>query len=283
VVDEVDKVEEAAEQTPRWGLGDVALGWLVGVLATAVVAGAWAGASGKTDLSLTALAVSEAALWVGLVGAPIWASRHKGTGDLGRDFGFSVGWSDAGLGVPIGIATQLLLVPLIYLPIQWLAGNHDLSAPAKNVIEKAHGPGPLALLAVVLIVGAPIAEELFFRGLLLRAPPAPGPRRVRRDLGDPRRALRPPRPGDLGSRCIQRRHRDPARPLNIPGRPYGRSSLSLNSRSGRVLPIRDMTSEGLEEPEDGCDEVPELPWSSLGGDRSDAQGAQRDHALLLPL
>jgi membrane protease YdiL (CAAX protease family) len=162
-------VEEAAEQTPRWGLGDVALGWLVGVLATAVVAGAWAGASGKTDLSLTALAVSETALWVGLVGAPIWASRHKGTGDLGRDFGFSVGWSDAGLGVPVGIATQLLLVPLIYLPIQWLAGNHDLSAPAKNVIEKAHGPGPLALLAVVLIVGAPIAEELFFRGLLLRA------------------------------------------------------------------------------------------------------------------
>jgi membrane protease YdiL (CAAX protease family) len=162
-------VEEVAERTPRWGLGDAALGFLVGVLATAVVAGLWAGASGTTDLSLTALALGEVALWVGLVGAPVWASRRKGPGDLGEDFGFRVRASDAGMGVPIGIASQLLLVPIVYLPIQWLFGEHDLSGQAQQIIDKAHGAGPLALLAVVLIVGAPVAEELFFRGLLLRA------------------------------------------------------------------------------------------------------------------
>jgi membrane protease YdiL (CAAX protease family) len=103
------------------------------------------------------------------VGAPVWASRRKGAGDLGEDFGFRVIPSDAGLGVPIGIASQLLLVPLVYIPIQWLFGKHDLSGQAQQIIDKAHGAGPLVLLGVVLIVGAPVAEELFFRGLLLRA------------------------------------------------------------------------------------------------------------------
>jgi CAAX protease family protein len=162
-------VEEVEAQAPRWGLGDAALGWLVGVLATAVVAGIWVGASGSDDLSLTALAVSEVALWIGLVGAPVMASRRKGSGDLGRDFGFRAGWSDAGIGVPVGVVSQLLLVPLLYLPIQWLLGDRDLSEPAREVIGEAHGAGPLALLAVVLVVGAPVAEELFFRGLLLRS------------------------------------------------------------------------------------------------------------------
>src|SRR5437764_15369278 len=114
------EVEQLSARAPRWGLGDAAVGLLVGWVATAVVLGLWVGAGGTngSNPSLGALAAGEAALWLGLLGAPVLASRRKGTGDLAHDFGFSFRWTDAFAGVPIGVVCQLLLVPLIYLPFQ---------------------------------------------------------------------------------------------------------------------------------------------------------------------
>jgi membrane protease YdiL (CAAX protease family) len=154
---------------PRWGLGDAAAGWFLGVLCTGLVAAIWAEASGGTELSIAGLAVAEVGLWVGLAGAPVLASRRKGSGSLAVDFGLRAERPDAATGIAIGVGCQLILVPLIYLPLQWLFGKQDVSKPAKEVIGGAHGAGAIALLAVVLVIGAPIVEELFFRGLVLRA------------------------------------------------------------------------------------------------------------------
>jgi membrane protease YdiL (CAAX protease family) len=164
------EVGQVSELTPRWGLGDAAVGLLVGWVATAVVIGVWAGAGGSSSSnpSLGALAAGEAALWLGLLGAPVVASRRKGSGDLARDFGFSFRWTDAVAGVPIGVVCQLLLVPLIYLPLQQFVSKHDLEAPVRRVTDSAHGAGFIAL-AIVVVVGAPVVEELFFRGLVLRS------------------------------------------------------------------------------------------------------------------
>ena len=49
-----------------------------------------------------------------------------------------------------------------------LVHGKDLSQPARKIARAAHGPA-FVLLAVLLIVAAPFIEELFFRGLLLRA------------------------------------------------------------------------------------------------------------------
>jgi CAAX protease family protein len=160
------EVERGA--APSWGLGDAAAGFLVGLLASGLVAGTWAAVSGSTRVTLGALAASQAGLWVGLLGAPVLATRRKGTGDLGRDFGLSVRWSDTVLGVPVGILCQLVLVPLIYLPLQDLVSRKELEAPVRRVTNRAHGVG-FFVLAVVVIVGAPVVEELFFRGLVLRS------------------------------------------------------------------------------------------------------------------
>jgi uncharacterized protein len=166
----VMEVEQVSDGTSRWGLGDAAAGLLVGWVATAVVIGLWAGAGGTTgsDPSLGALAAGEAALWLGLLGAPVMASRRKGAGDLAQDFGFSFRWTDAVAGLPIGVVCQLLLVPLIYLPLQQFISKHDLEAPVRQVTDNAHGAGFIAL-TVVVVVGAPVVEELFFRGLVLRS------------------------------------------------------------------------------------------------------------------
>ncbi|MBV8160343.1 MAG: CPBP family intramembrane metalloprotease [Acidimicrobiia bacterium] len=163
-------VDHVSERTPRWGLGDAAIGLLIGWVAAPLLIGLWAGATGtpanRTTLGL--LAVGEAALWVGLLGAPLVASKRKGAGDLGQDFGFAFRWSDALVGLPIGVVCQLLLVPLIYLPFQHLVSKQDLEAPVRKVTDSAHGAGFIAL-TIVVVVGAPIVEELFFRGLVLRS------------------------------------------------------------------------------------------------------------------
>lgn len=166
---DVEHVSES-ENAPRWGLGDAAVGLLAAWLATAVVVSLWVSAGGHqpSDTSLGALAAGEAALWLGLLGAPILASRRKGTGSLREDFGFYFRWIDPLVGLPIGVVCQLVLVPLIYLPMQQFVSQHDLEEPVRRVTDSAHGGGYIAL-TIVVVVGAPIVEELFFRGLVLRS------------------------------------------------------------------------------------------------------------------
>jgi CAAX protease family protein len=164
------EVDHVSERTPRWGLGDAAVGLLVGWVATAVVLGIWAGAKGldSNHPSLGALAVGEAALWVGLLGAPVLASKRKGAGSLSVDFGLSFRWADAPIGLVAGLVCQYVLVWLIYLPLRQVVSQHDLDAPVRQVTDNAHGVSYF-VLTVVVVVGAPIVEELFFRGLVLRS------------------------------------------------------------------------------------------------------------------
>jgi membrane protease YdiL (CAAX protease family) len=163
-------VEHVGERTPRWGLGDAAIGMLVGWLATAVVLAVWAGSKGvdPNHPSLGALAAGEAALWLGLLGAPIVASRRKGAGDLAVDFGFSFRWTDAPLGLAAGLVCQYVLVWLVYLPMQQFVSKQQLEEPVRRVTDSAHGVS-FVILSIVVVVGAPIVEELFFRGLVLRS------------------------------------------------------------------------------------------------------------------
>jgi membrane protease YdiL (CAAX protease family) len=152
---------------PRWGLGDAALGLVIGFVAVGIAL-AIAGVSPDEDLTFGAFVLGQTALWAGLLGVPIWASRRKGAANLDADFGFDIRWRDAWLGVPIGLLSQFILVPLVYLPAYWLVDTDDLDRPAREVADTAQGWEYL-LLALVLVVGAPIIEELFFRGLVLRA------------------------------------------------------------------------------------------------------------------
>lgn len=133
-------------------------------------------AVGYGDASGSALPVSVTvadvfALWLGLVGAAVRASRTRGTGSLVRDFGLRVGsvW-DIVAGIVIGLGSQYVLVPLLYLPFEQIDHHlaHELSAPAHQETSAAHDPFQLVVLFVFLALGAPLVEELFFRGLLLR-------------------------------------------------------------------------------------------------------------------
>lgn len=81
---------------------------------------------------------------------------------------------DLGGGFVVGVLTQLALVPL-YVPILWFVDG-DVGEEADELTSQ-FGDGELWLLVVLVAVLAPVAEELFFRGLvqgsLERSLPAP--------------------------------------------------------------------------------------------------------------
>jgi hypothetical protein len=127
--------------------------------------------------------VSLIALWAGFVAAVVVATRmaapdnvgdradRKGMGSVVRDYGLTLRpWPDIPLGIVAGVASQYLLVPVLEAPL--LPFVHHLYTrlghPAQNLTSHAFGPG-LVVLAVLVCVGSPLVEELFFRGLLLRA------------------------------------------------------------------------------------------------------------------
>lgn len=161
--------EEAPPATlPRWALGAAAIGWVSGMISGGVLLGIWVVATGEDSTALGSLGVAQVGFWVGLLGAVVVTSRRGATGSVVRDFGLRFRPIDLPVGVGVGVVAQLLVVPLIYFPFRSVIDKGDLERPARELADRAHGPGFL-VFAIVIAVGAPVVEELFYRGLLLRS------------------------------------------------------------------------------------------------------------------
>lgn len=119
--------------------------------------------------SLGPLIANLLGLWTGLVAAVVFASLKKGTRSLRRDFGLRrIVLQDAVIGIPIGVIGQVVVIPLLYYPFENMIPDlsQKLSKPAISIADLGHGYGAI-LLTLFLVVGAPVMEELYFRGLLL--------------------------------------------------------------------------------------------------------------------
>jgi len=161
------RTREGGEIAPRWGMGDVAVGLIPIYLGALAVLG---GGADSSTPSMGALVAGAVFYWVFFLGVPALATRYKGNG-LVTDLGLRPRRWDLPVGFVVGVFAQAVLVPLLYLPMFWLfpsLDDNDVTSDAKNLTDSAHGLGVLVLI-VVVAVGAPIVEEIFFRGLLLRA------------------------------------------------------------------------------------------------------------------
>jgi len=161
-----------APDEPRFSVGIALAGWLAALVISNVGAVLILSATGYAntdykDLPLWLIAVLQVPLWLGLLGAVIVVSRRFGTGSLRKDYGFWFRASDV-IGVPIGVVVQLVFLPLLYRALSIFVDTSKVDEPAKNLTDRAQGIG-VVLLVVLVVVGAPIVEELFFRGLLLRS------------------------------------------------------------------------------------------------------------------
>jgi uncharacterized protein len=120
--------------------------------------------SGHPGGNLTLLVVSEAGLWAGLFGTCVLTSRRYGTGRVRTDFRVRFRWVDLLIGFVGAIIARcfatLVLEPFIH--VARTAGNPDQSLDSVTQLGTS---GWIVLIALTCI-GAPLFEELFFRGLL---------------------------------------------------------------------------------------------------------------------
>lgn len=178
--DEADETAGAEEPEatsrgapPRWGLPDALIGFMIGLVASSIAGEIVLSATGRDDLdglSLGTVALLQVPLWLGLAGWPVLVSRRKGNGPV-ADYGLHSRPNQLAGGFGIGVMAQAVAVPLLYLPFFELFDSFDaddVSAEARDLTDRASGIGVLLLVAIV-VVGAPIVEEIFYRGLLLRA------------------------------------------------------------------------------------------------------------------
>jgi membrane protease YdiL (CAAX protease family) len=170
-----------------FGLVEAALGFIAGVVLGSLALSLYASASGRpaSSGSLPVDLISLGGLWAGLVGGTLVATiAHLRPVDgrvvagpagwwdrFATDYGVAVRpWPDLVLGPLVGVASQYALVPLLELPLAPFV--HSLSQqvgkPAEQLTSHVAGPG-LLVLALFVCLGSPVVEELFFRGLLLRA------------------------------------------------------------------------------------------------------------------
>jgi len=111
--------------------------------------------------------VLQLPLWLGWLVVPWWC-RRQGL-DWRRDLGWAMRVRDIPIGLAIGVALQLIVIPLLYLPLFEIFGDRDVGEAARAVVGTADGWFDVVALVVMVVIGAPLAEEVFFRGLLHRA------------------------------------------------------------------------------------------------------------------
>ena len=157
----------------RWGMGDALLGTLLTIVVPSFAVVAVLAVSGRSDLenlSLGSTALLQVPLWAGLLGAPLWSTYGKGRRSLSLDFGLRMRWTDIPLGIAVGLGTQLVLVVVVALLYQLLGIDIDkVGTSAEALTASATDVVGVVLLVAIVAVAAPLFEELFYRGLWLRA------------------------------------------------------------------------------------------------------------------
>lgn len=169
---ELSHLSASGSTTPRWGLGDAVVGWLLGLVGSIVTVSLVVAVTGDAmdDVSLGWLAIAQVGLWAGLLAVPIVVSRTKGNGMV-ADFGFWGRPLDALTGAGAGLVTQFLIVPLLYIPIMYVfdIDSDDVGKVARDMTDRADGAAGIVILILIVGIAAPIVEEIFYRGLLQRS------------------------------------------------------------------------------------------------------------------
>jgi membrane protease YdiL (CAAX protease family) len=141
--------------------------WLGGQLAVLVVL-AIGGYTDADDVPIWTLFIGQLLVWSIFLVAMTLASNRDGSGHFVNDYQVRFKVVDA-LGIPIGVLSQLVVLPLIYKPLEsiWedVFTDDKLSENAKDLVDRASG-GAMVLLVLMVCVGAPIVEEIVYRGLL---------------------------------------------------------------------------------------------------------------------
>ena len=152
-------------RSPRWGLWDVLITIVATVVITVIVGVALALTNAPLGVTII---VGTAAPWIAIAGWPIIATAWRGNGPR-IDLGLRLSWPDVGWGFLAGFAGLVLagiaaLITRLFSPE--VTSN---AAEAADQLQSGEGRLWTFLFAAMVMVGAPIVEELFFRGFFFAA------------------------------------------------------------------------------------------------------------------
>jgi membrane protease YdiL (CAAX protease family) len=144
--------------------------FIVGQLVSTLIL-ATSGAETTDEIPIPTLFAGVLATWIAYLAGCYVASKRSGSGDPVEDYGIRARAIDV-IGLPIGVLTQLVLVPLVYIPLRGIwpdtFSEDRLSETAEKLVDRASG-ATMVLLVLMVCVGAPLVEEIVYRGLLQRS------------------------------------------------------------------------------------------------------------------
>jgi uncharacterized protein len=126
------------------------------------------GYAGADVVPTWVLALSALTLWGPYIGVLMWVSKRNGSGSFVQDFSLRFQVKDL-WGIPLGMVSQLLLVVLVTLPLQWLFptlfNKEAVEKRANDLFDAAQGAW-IVLLFLVVVICAPLVEEIVYRGFI---------------------------------------------------------------------------------------------------------------------
>jgi len=163
----------SVEHKPKRSLLSILLLWIgcyltAVVLSVAVMSISGTSSNAATDSPTTwVLALSALGLWLPFVFMLRWVARRAGT-DFRQYFGMRFATTDW-LGIPLGIFCQVVLMNVVNWPLnKWFPDTFNpqrIETRARDMVDAAHGAWFIVLF-VVVVVGAPLVEELVYRGFI---------------------------------------------------------------------------------------------------------------------
>ena len=142
-----------------WGLAGVGVGFALGGILEAFALVAFPGSDAAQILA------GVAGLWTGLGGTCVFVSRKYGTGRLTDDFGLGVRPSD----IWAGLLAALACFFVVGVVGNAFTGTRFHGSNTKIITAQQGNTVGVAIVTVVVAIGAPFFEELFFRGFLRQA------------------------------------------------------------------------------------------------------------------
>jgi membrane protease YdiL (CAAX protease family) len=113
------------------------------------------------------VALSALALWLPFVAMLRWVARRSGT-DFRTYFGLRFAKIDW-VGIPLGVFCQVVLMNVINWPLnKWWPETFNperIETRARDLVDAAQGAWFIVLF-VVVVIGAPLVEELVYRGFI---------------------------------------------------------------------------------------------------------------------
>lgn len=154
-----------ALRVPRWGIPDV----LIAGGAYLIVAVAVGGALFLADAPMSSQVLLGTAIpWIALAGWPMIATARRGNGPR-IDLGLRLTWTDTGWGALAGAIGLLLAGFAASITAYFVPDLTSAAADAAAELEQEGGRLAITTFALMVMVGAPVIEELFFRGLFFAA------------------------------------------------------------------------------------------------------------------